>query len=53
MEFTRVALLKLNTLLEREKFVRIHFVDGEVIRITYEDRMCAISNFGKVLWYTD
>lgn len=51
MEFTRIALLKLNELLKREKFLKVSFVGGDVIRLTYEDRVCSITNFGKVVWY--
>ena len=51
--FNKLALLKLNELIGREKFVKISFVSSEVVRIDYEDRYCSITPKGKVIWYMD
>ena len=51
MEFSRVALLKLNDLIKREGFIKLAFVSSENVRLEYTDRACVVSNFGKVNWY--
>jgi hypothetical protein len=51
MAFTRIALQKLNELLSRKGFIKITSVDDTGITIKYEDRVCAISSYGKVEWF--
>tara|TARA_B100000809_G_C15124506_1_gene525631 strand:- start:105 stop:566 length:462 start_codon:yes stop_codon:yes gene_type:complete len=48
--FIPVSLRKLNELLKRPNFVLISDVSNNSVTIEYTDRVCTISNFGKVEW---
>lgn len=51
MPFTRIALQKLNELLQRRGFIKIIGVEDDGVTILFEDRTCAISAFGNIEWF--
>ena len=51
MEFKRIALVKLNELINREGFLKISSVSDGAIRLTYVNRMCVLSLYGNVTWF--
>jgi hypothetical protein len=49
--FTRIAVQKLNDLLQRKGFVGVVAVRDDEITIKFTDRICVISSFAKVDWF--
>jgi hypothetical protein len=52
MEFTRVALTKLNHLISREDFVEVLNLDigTQVVSLKFQRSRCDISSFGRCTW---
>lgn len=49
--FTRIALQKLNELLQRKGFLTVIAVKADEVTISFTDRICTISSFGNVKWF--
>ncbi len=49
--FTRIALQKLNVLLQCEKFLTVIAIKDDEIKIKFTGSICTVSSFGNVKWH--
>lgn len=50
MNWHSIAILKLNSLIKRDDFIQISYVEANLIELKFKTKSCTIDNSGRVIW---